>query len=318
MQALYGDAGPGHAEAPLTLTRFGGGWTSGALNGTDPCAPPGHQWPVARRPRRRHAAGRHHGESLVADFRHPLRRPPWRRHHRDDPRHRGSRRHLPSNSQETEVRSFRAVLPDAGSTEIRIQTDGRPVTLLGFNLVNDNPGVRVHRASNGGWGIDHYLRRDFTFDDELKLFSTDMVMIAIGANDGIAAQQRDEYLGKWNRLVDRIEAAVPESEIVIVAPYDFGQPHAGAVGDVMEEVAAARGLGFINLYETAGNYRFFQAADTSATDCTSPPPARLGRQPRVRGLPRQRTGLTRAGVDAGRVRRRRSAAAATGPAWRVP
>jgi lysophospholipase L1-like esterase len=125
-----------------------------------------------------------------------------------------------------------------------------------MNLPNDNPGVRVHRASNGGWGVNQFLQRDWTFEQELRLLGTDMVMIALGANDTTIPP--DHYVQKLGQLVDRVEAAVPDAEIVLVAPYDFGKPEVPRIAGAIEEVAARRRLGFINLYETAGNYAFFQ------------------------------------------------------------
>ena len=38
------------------------------------------------------------------------------------------------------------------------------VTLLGVNNKTETPGVRIHRAANGGWGIGNFVQRDWTFD----------------------------------------------------------------------------------------------------------------------------------------------------------
>jgi lysophospholipase L1-like esterase len=131
------------------------------------------------------------------------------------------------------------------------------VALLGLVPVTDAPGVRVHRAANGGWGVDQFLRRDVSFDQQLGLLRPDLVMVAIGVND--SAKPHDELVAKFNLLLDRVESAVPGSEIVLVAPYDYGRAETPTVVGAIGEVAAARGVGLINLYELAGNYAFFQS-----------------------------------------------------------
>jgi lysophospholipase L1-like esterase len=131
------------------------------------------------------------------------------------------------------------------------------VTLLGQNLTNSNPGVRVHRASNGGWGVQNYLQRDSTFDQQLGLLASDLVVVALGAND-LGQWTSAEFGDKMNQLVDRIRAAVPQAEIALVGTYDTGNAQVPSQVAALEQVAANRGVGFINLYQVAGSHAFFQ------------------------------------------------------------
>lgn len=258
LQSTYGDAGPGFVSLATERGRFGSGWTAGQVNASDP-AP-------------------HHGLDGLWLKALPGLTPPgggvinplWGRaelHYVAEP---GGGRltltplngvtramRLDTNAETRQVRAFDLPFGPADYPALHYQPDGSgPVTLLGLNLLTDATGVRVHRASNGGWGVDHYLRRDWTFDAELRALGTDLVMIALGAND--AGTPRDQYVLKLRRLVDRVEAAVPEGEVLLVAPYDFGHPGVADLAAAIEQVAAERGAGFINLYETAGSYSFFQ------------------------------------------------------------
>jgi lysophospholipase L1-like esterase len=259
MQALYGNAGLGFSSLAPERVRFGAGWSAGALNASDPAPHHGLDglWLKALP-----SSGPLPSDGVVTAF--------WDRmelHYIAEPgggalqlaEAYGGRpiARIDTNAPVREVRTFTHHFPPTAPSSVRFQPDGAgPVTLLGMNLPNDNPGVRVHRASNGGWGVNQFLQRDWTFEQELRLLGTDMVMIALGANDTTIPP--DHYVQKLGQLVDRVEAAVPDAEIVLVAPYDFGKPEVPRIAGAIEEVAARRRLGFINLYETAGNYAFFQ------------------------------------------------------------
>lgn len=257
VQSVFGTAGYGFISLAGEHVRFDGGWTAGVIGPDDPA--PHHgldgQWLKAMPAMTPPSGGTinplwgHAQLHYVAEpggGRITLTRP-------DD----GVRvARLDTNAETRQIRTFEYRAPATTSTALRYQPDGSgPVTLLGLNLVTDNPGIRVHRASNGGWGVNHFHRRDWTFDHELRALGTDLVMVAIGAND--TAIPRDEYVAKLNQLVDRVEAAVPEAEVLLIAPYDFGRAELPQTVGAIEQVAAERGAGFINLYETAGSYSFF-------------------------------------------------------------
>jgi len=108
--------------------------------------------------------------------------------------------------------------------------------------------------------VKHHPRQP---DDKLRFLSDTIVLkgpfeavisfgdliLAVGANDQFIPA--DQYVTKLGRLVDRIEADVPDSEIILVAPYDVGGPGVAPIAGAIEQVAAARNLGLINLYEVA-------------------------------------------------------------------
>jgi hypothetical protein len=148
----------------------------------------------------------------------------------------------------------------SGETAYTIQpiVDGRRVTILGQNNIGDAPGVRIHRAANGGWGVNNFLSRDRnSFDFQLADLSADLVMVWIGQND--QAYDRHNYAAKIDQLVTRLQLAAPQAELVLVGTYDQGAPALAGLVEGMHDVAVSRGVGFINLYATAGNAAFFNA-----------------------------------------------------------
>jgi lysophospholipase L1-like esterase len=132
---------------------------------------------------------------------------------------------------------------------------GTPFTVLGQNNIRSTPGVRVHRAANGGWGVNNFLQRDFTFNQQLQLLDTDLVMVWLGQND--QSFTRTTYAERLNLLVNRIQSSVPDAEIVLIGTYDQGSELLEGVVEAMGDVATQRDLGFINIYGTAGDADFF-------------------------------------------------------------
>jgi lysophospholipase L1-like esterase len=259
LQQFYGDAGPGYVGAYSVTSGYGSDWSHGVLGGSDPAPHLGLDglWAIAPASATPPTAGTITSFYDKIELQY-LAQPGGGKLNLSLPGSGTPVTTLDTNSSAREVRSFSYDFPDGVATSLAAQPDGSgPVALLGLNLVNDTPGVRVHRAGNGGWGVNQFLQRDPSFDQQLQALKTDMVMVALGANDG--ATPHDEYVTKLNQLVDRVQAAVPAAEIVMVTPYDYGTAAAPVVADAIDDVAAARGLGLINLYETAGSYQFFQS-----------------------------------------------------------
>lgn len=148
-------------------------------------------------------------------------------------------------------------VPGAGS-QVWFQPLGTgKVTVLGHNNLTGNPGVVVHRAANGGWGVNNFLQRDWTFDRQLQLIGPSLVMIWLGQND--QGHSRSAYAGLISSLVDRVLLAVPGAEILLVGTYDAGGTAIPILVGGMEDVAQNRGLGFINMYAAGGPVEFYSA-----------------------------------------------------------
>lgn len=136
------------------------------------------------------------------------------------------------------------------------RNDG-PLTILGANNTNGQSGVRIHRAANGGWGVGNFLQRDWTFDAQIDAVEPELVMVWLGQND--QAYTRTSYNNALNQLVDRIQNNVPAAEIVLIGTYNQGSPLLAPLVEAMGDVAGQRGIGFINIYKTAGNAAFFNS-----------------------------------------------------------
>lgn len=143
---------------------------------------------------------------------------------------------------------------DANRFGLFPRNDG-PVTILGANNIRSAPGVRIHRAANGGWGVDNFLQRDWTFDAQVDALHPDLVMIWLGQND--QAYNRTTYAAKLNALVDRVLLTAPEAEILLIGTYDSGSPAIEPLVRAMEDVAVQRDLGFYSVYDQAGDYAHF-------------------------------------------------------------
>lgn len=131
------------------------------------------------------------------------------------------------------------------------------LTVLGVNSTNGQSGVRIHRAANGGWGVPNFLQRDWTFDAQIDAIEPELVMVWLGQND--QSYTRATYSTKLNQLVDRLQNDAPAAEIVLIGTYNQGSPLLAPLVEAMSDVAFARGLGFINIYKTAGDAAFFNA-----------------------------------------------------------
>jgi lysophospholipase L1-like esterase len=134
-----------------------------------------------------------------------------------------------------------------------------PVTLLGVVLESDQPGVFVHRIANGGWGVNNYLQRDWTFDAQLTALAPDLVYIWLGQND--QGTPMAVYESKMSQLVDRVLADAPQTKVVLCGTYDAGTPSIPTLAQAMNNVAAARGLGFISVYYAAGTHDYLLGSD---------------------------------------------------------
>ena len=130
-----------------------------------------------------------------------------------------------------------------------------PFILYGVNWQSCTPGVRLHRAANGGWGVENFIRRDQSFTLMLQDINPDLFIIMLGQNDGRLSPE--QFASRLNVLVDRLQADVPAAEFVLVSTYNSGSPPVFALGDAVHEVARQRGLGFINLRDAGGSYQSY-------------------------------------------------------------
>ncbi|MFO0830321.1 MAG: GDSL-type esterase/lipase family protein [Phycisphaerales bacterium] len=172
-----------------------------------------------------------------------------------------------TSSAVQEVRTLTVAVPPGAPAGQRVRFEPQPggsVTFLGWENQTQNAAPRLHRVANGGWGVSTFLRRNWTFDQQLVQLQPSMVVIMLGQNDGL--ETRASFAGKMVQLVDRVRADVPAAEIVLVSSYDAGAPWNQTNGQGMEDAAVARGTGYIDLFHAGGDHAFFAANGYLDTD----------------------------------------------------
>ncbi len=140
----------------------------------------------------------------------------------------------------------------SGNHTLRIEsiTSGA-FSILGYNNLAPDPGaggVRVHRASNSGWNTTNYARRDGSFDDQMALLETDLVIIMLGQNEWNGGGPAFE--SRLSNIVRRAQAV--GADVLLLGSYNSSRWYLPSVMDSQQRVAEALDAGFVNLYATAG------------------------------------------------------------------
>lgn len=258
LRAAFGDAGDGYQGFSLwTGAGIGEGWSGGLINSdatphhsldglwSSTSAgpfPPLHSGSVFHA---RSASVRLHYTSAPGNGSFMLTFPD------------GSTQVIASGAPAPAVSWFAHDFPD-DRRDILIQPLGDgAVTILGEDNRSGAAGVLLHRAANGGWGVNNFLARDSTFDAQLALLHPDLVMILLGQND--QGSDRAGYALAMGALVDRVRASAPAARFLLIGTYDSGSPVIPLLVGGMEDLARARALGFLSLYEVAGTHEYFVA-----------------------------------------------------------
>lgn len=155
--------------------------------------------------------------------------------------------------------------PTYGVSNINIHTQNFPVWVYpsnngslkfyGVDNIGDATGLKIHKIANGGYGINNFNNRDYSFDSILENLNVDLYIIMLGQNDGGMNEQ--SYTTALTTLHNRLKSINSNCKIIFVSNYDSGnnanQDHANA----MRNVAYATGDGFFDLYTLGGNYAFY-------------------------------------------------------------
>jgi lysophospholipase L1-like esterase len=113
----------------------------------------------------------------------------------------------------------------------------------------------IHKVANGGWGVDEYNRRNWSFDQQLNLLNSDIYIIMLGQNDGVFSNPswRSQMVSFCNRLI----TATPNAKILLVSSYNSGNTALRGLNQQMYSISQAYGYGYINLYEFGGTKQFY-------------------------------------------------------------
>src|SRR3954470_22304208 len=164
MQAFYGDSGPGYVGAASSIAAIGPGWTTGQYGPADPEPHLGLDGLWLRAPAAPTPAS---GVTLDAFWRDNelqyLAQPGGGAFVVFDPITHERLAYVDTRAPTPTVRNYFYQFPTYVRTSLCIVPENNgPVTLLGINRISDTPGVRIHRAANGGWATEQFLQRDPT------------------------------------------------------------------------------------------------------------------------------------------------------------
>jgi hypothetical protein len=114
----------------------------------------------------------------------------------------------------------------------------------GLHMRTGNTGSMYHRVGRGGVGPDDYLTIEpAIFAQFMQAVAPDIVMIMMDPS-----AHPDQYTPEMNEFVDRIDAAVPGTPIILITHHDW-TPSMSDYADQLLAIAEERELGFINLVD---------------------------------------------------------------------
>jgi lysophospholipase L1-like esterase len=127
------------------------------------------------------------------------------------------------------------------------------VTLLGVGLLKTGNGVRVARAGNAGSTVTDWITIGATpWEAALAALAPNLVTILLGTNDKTGNLTMNTYATGLGTLIDRIRAAMPRADILVLTPVDTGDTATYVMSDYVVEarrVAQTKNVALLNLYE---------------------------------------------------------------------
>lgn len=143
--------------------------------------------------------------------------------------------------------------------EIEVTVAGAGVILVGVDCALSANGVRINWCGNGGASAESFSQVDETiWSDAITALTPDVVIILLGTNDHSGNVLPATFATRINAVVDRIQAALPLTDIVLLAPSDNGL--SGRTYTVSEYVDELRGIGVaqdaavVDAYMNVGPY----------------------------------------------------------------
>jgi VCBS repeat-containing protein len=132
------------------------------------------------------------------------------------------------------------------------------VTLMGIEPQLTADGVRTHFGGNGGTQALHFSQLNATlFQDGITALDPDLVIIILGTNDCVNDVTIANFETRYNTVIDRIQAAVPLADIVLVCPaadYLEGTYPMSDYQASIRSMAVSQGCACLDLYMDFGPY----------------------------------------------------------------
>jgi len=125
--------------------------------------------------------------------------------------------------------------------------------LNGLSMTTGHGGSVISRLSRGGVGPEDFLLCDGgVFESTLVDLNPDLVFVMLDHGD------TNIYRASMEELLDRIESALPNAEIVLASHHHFSE-NRGPDTDHLIELATERGHGFLNLFDLHQSQQHLQS-----------------------------------------------------------
>lgn len=95
------------------------------------------------------------------------------------------------------------------------------LTLFGFSLMNNNPGISYHSIGGNGAKFKNYLDAQYFFD-QTQALSPDLFIISLGTNEAIDYPTIDkQFSNQVEEFIKKLKKINPDALVVITIPADF-------------------------------------------------------------------------------------------------
>ncbi len=100
------------------------------------------------------------------------------------------------------------------------ENEATDVSLYGFQLLNDNPGLVYNMLGVNGAEFRHYANSKF-FEAQFKPLQSDLVILSLGTNDVYTSNFNEETVSAYiDTLVAKIRRVNPKAVILLSSPGD--------------------------------------------------------------------------------------------------
>lgn len=102
-------------------------------------------------------------------------------------------------------------------TEFTIDLTADDVTIYGFDLRNDSPGVLYHAIGNNGAAYSSY-NAIASFGESLSSLDPDLVIISLGTNEAFGKLDPETFTAQIAVMVRKIRKHSPDAKLLLVTP----------------------------------------------------------------------------------------------------
>lgn len=131
------------------------------------------------------------------------------------------------------------------------------VTLVGVEVIDGSDGVIVNWCGHAGATADKYITNDEDrFAEALVAHNPDLITLQLGIND-YADYPYSDFTTNMNTLIDRIQAALPATDILLITEPDVGAARTWPMSDyaaAVRSIATAQGVAMFDLHMNWGPY----------------------------------------------------------------